>query len=97
MRAAGAAAAALVGGATLAASFRCGATLLAFYFSGSRLTELMEERKVTDDAFKAGGQRDWVQARTLEPSSGPPAYVFQTIPWPSRRHILSMQVLPACK
>ncbi len=59
--AAGAAAAAVVGGATLAASFRCGATLLAFYFSGSRLTALMEERKATDDAFKAGGQRDWVQ------------------------------------
>ena len=62
-RAAGAVAAAVVGGGTLAASFRCGATLLAFYFSGSRLTAWMEERKATDDAFKAGGQRDWVQVR----------------------------------
>ena len=60
-RAAGAAAAAVVGGGTLAASFRCGATLLAFYFSGSRLTAWNEEQKATDDAFKAGGQRDWVQ------------------------------------
>ena len=61
--AAGAVAAAAVGGGTLAASFRCGATLLAFYFSSSRLTAWMEDRKNTDDAFKAGGQRDWVQAR----------------------------------
>ena len=59
----GAVAAAAVGGGTLASSFRCGATLLAFYFSSSRLTSWMEDRKDTDDAFKAGGQRHWVQAR----------------------------------
>ena len=59
----GALAAAMVGGSTLAASFRCGATLLAFYFSSSRLTALAESRKETDDAFKPGGQRDWRQAR----------------------------------
>ena len=52
----------MVGGGTLAASFRCGATLLAFYFSSSKLTALAEERKETDDAFKPGGQRDWKQA-----------------------------------
>ena len=51
-----------MGGGTLAASFRCGATLLAFYFSSSKLTALAEDRKETDDAFKAGGQRDWKQA-----------------------------------
>ena len=58
----GALAATVVGGGTLAASFRCGATLLAFYFSSSRLTALAESRKETDDAFKPGGQRDWKQA-----------------------------------
>ena len=62
---AGAVAAAAVGGGTLATSFRCGATLLAFYFSSSRLTALAEDRKDTDDAFKAGGRRDWLQVRTL--------------------------------
>ena len=57
----------MVGGGTLAASWRCGATLLAFYTSSSRLTALAEERKETDDAFKAGGQRDWKQARGASP------------------------------
>ena len=70
--AAGAAAAAVVGGGTLAASFRCGATLLAFYFSSSRLTAWMEDRKATDDAFKAGGQRDWVQVPRLRGTCKPP-------------------------
>ena len=59
----------MVGGGTLAASFRCGATLLAFYFSSSKLTALAEERKETDDAFKPGGQRDWKQARSVSARS----------------------------
>ena len=57
----GALAAAAVGAATLAASLRCGATLLAFYAASSRLTSYREQAKAVDDDFKPGGQRDWVQ------------------------------------
>ncbi|KAK9821306.1 hypothetical protein WJX81_005893 [Elliptochloris bilobata] len=57
----GAWAAAVVGTATLAASLRCGATLLAFYVASSRLTAYRERAKAVDDEFKPGGQRDWVQ------------------------------------
>ena len=60
----GALAAVAVGATTLGASLRAGATLLAFYLSSSKLTRLLEERKQTDDDFKRGGQRDWVQVCT---------------------------------
>jgi hypothetical protein len=56
-------AAAAVGAATLAASLRCGATLLAFYAASSRLTAFREQAKAVDDSFKPGGQRDAVQVR----------------------------------
>lgn len=51
----------LVGATTLGASLRAGATLLAFYLASSKLTRLKEEAKQTDDDFKRGGQRNWVQ------------------------------------
>lgn len=57
----GAIAAAAVGCVTLGSSLRCGATLLAFFFSSSTLTRYAEEEKDNDEAFKAGGQRDWQQ------------------------------------
>lgn len=56
-------AAAAVGAATLAASLRCGATLLAFYAASSRLTAFREQAKALDESFKPGGQRDAVQVR----------------------------------
>ena len=56
-------AAAAVGATTLGASLRGGGVLLAFYLSSSKLTRLQEERKAVDDAFRRGGQRDWVQVR----------------------------------
>jgi hypothetical protein len=56
-------AAAAVGAATLAASLRCGATLLAFYAASSRLTAFREQAKAVDESFKPGGQRDAVQVR----------------------------------
>ena len=65
LRSAGALAAAAVGAATLAASLRCGATLLAFYAASSRLTAYREQAKAVDDDFKPGGQRDWVQVASL--------------------------------
>ena len=54
-----------MGAATLAASLRCGATLLAFYAASSRLTSYREQAKAVDDDFKPGGQRDWVQVTGL--------------------------------
>ena len=60
---AGAIAAVLVGAATLGSSLRAGATLLAFYASSSKLTNLKEELKEVDEDFKKGGQRNWVQVR----------------------------------
>ncbi len=58
----GAGAAALVGVATLGCSLRFGATLLAFYFTSSKLTQFKEELKVNlDDQAKKGGDRDWRQ------------------------------------
>ncbi|KAK9829199.1 hypothetical protein WJX72_004446 [[Myrmecia] bisecta] len=57
----GAASAFCVGAATLAPSFRCGVTLLAFYASSSKITAFREEAKAVDEAFKEGGQRDWKQ------------------------------------
>ena len=51
----------MVGTATLAASMRCGATLLAFYFASSRLTAYKEQKKAVEENFKPGGQRDWMQ------------------------------------
>ena len=59
LSAGGAAAATLLGGLTLASSFRLGAAVLVFYGAGSALTRLGEERKALADAsHKAGGQRD---------------------------------------
>ena len=52
-----------MGAATLGASLRAGAVLLAFYLSSSKLTRWQEERKAVDDAFRHGGRRDWVQVR----------------------------------
>ena len=45
----------------MAASLRAGVTLLAFYFSSSKLTTLMENLKDVDEGFKKGGQRNWIQ------------------------------------
>ncbi|GMH33852.1 hypothetical protein BSKO_01686 [Bryopsis sp. KO-2023] len=51
-----------VGFGSLGASLRCGITLLAFFFSSSKLTKLKESVKAEIDAdFKKGGQRNWVQ------------------------------------
>lgn len=62
LSASGALAAAAVGMGTLGCSLRLGVTLLAFYFSSSKLTQYKEELKSTlDDQAKKGGQRDWVQ------------------------------------
>lgn len=58
----GAIAAAFVGAGTLGCSLRFGATLLAFFFSSSKLTKYKGEMKeALDDSSKKGGQRDWVQ------------------------------------
>jgi len=58
----GAMAAAVVGLATLGCSLRFGATLLAFYFTSSKLTQYKEHIKVVlDDNSRKGGQRDWLQ------------------------------------
>ncbi|MEW5311050.1 MAG: hypothetical protein WDW38_002796 [Sanguina aurantia] len=58
----GAIAAAFVGAGTLGCSLRFGATLLAFFFSSSKLTKYKGELKeALDDSSKKGGQRDWVQ------------------------------------
>lgn len=58
----GALAALAVGGGTIGCSLRFGVTLLAFFFSSSKLTAFKEEYKDgLDDASKAGGQRDWKQ------------------------------------
>lgn len=62
LSASGAVAAALIGWATLAPSFRAGLVLLAFFFVSSKFTELREEEKAVDDSHKSGGgQRDWKQ------------------------------------
>ncbi|KAG9459366.1 hypothetical protein H6P81_003874 [Aristolochia fimbriata] len=46
----------------IAASFRLGALLLAFFFTSSKLTKVGEEKKRTIEAdFKEGGQRNWLQ------------------------------------
>lgn len=75
----GAAAAAVVGLATLGCSLRFGATLLAFYFSSSKLTQYKEHVKVVlDDHAKKGGQRDWLQVREVimhEINSNLPSYI----------------------
>lgn len=55
--------AAFVGGSMLACGLRAGGMLLAFFFSSSALTRLREDLKDVDDAFKAGGGRDYKQAR----------------------------------
>lgn len=62
LSASGAVAAAVVGWGTLAPSFRAGVTLLAFFFSSSKLTKLGGADKAgVDEEHKEGGQRDWVQ------------------------------------
>eukprot|EP00197_Chlamydomonas_leiostraca_P005564 CAMPEP_0202868094 /NCGR_PEP_ID=MMETSP1391-20130828/10182_1 /ASSEMBLY_ACC=CAM_ASM_000867 /TAXON_ID=1034604 /ORGANISM="Chlamydomonas leiostraca, Strain SAG 11-49" /LENGTH=519 /DNA_ID=CAMNT_0049548209 /DNA_START=350 /DNA_END=1909 /DNA_ORIENTATION=+ len=58
----GAIAAMVVGTGTLGCSLRFGCTLLAFFFSSSKLTQYKEEAKEgLDESSKKGGQRDWVQ------------------------------------
>mmetsp|Transcript_34269 Transcript_34269/g.97141 ORF Transcript_34269/g.97141 Transcript_34269/m.97141 type:complete len:355 (-) Transcript_34269:465-1529(-) len=57
----GAIAAAVVGGVTLIASFRCTVVLLGFFFASSAMTRFGERMKDIDDQHKVGGQRDWVQ------------------------------------
>jgi uncharacterized membrane protein len=45
---------------------RFGATLLAFFFSSSKLTQFKEELKEgLDEDAKKGGQRDWKQVGAL--------------------------------
>jgi uncharacterized protein (TIGR00297 family) len=62
LSASGAVAAALIGWATLAPSFRAGLVLLSFFFVSSKFTELGEDEKDVDDSHKGGGgQRDWRQ------------------------------------
>lgn len=52
----------LVGFGSLASSLRCGITLLAFFFSSSKLTRWKQEFKSRIDVeYKKGGQRDWRQ------------------------------------
>ena len=52
----------MVGLCTLGCSLRFGATLLAFFFSSSKLTQFKEELKEgLDEEAKKGGQRDWKQ------------------------------------
>ncbi len=64
LSASGALAALAVGTATIGCSLRFGATLLAFFFSCSKLTSFKDELKEgLDDAHKANGQRDWRQVR----------------------------------
>lgn len=58
----GALAAVFVGCGTIGCSLRFGLTLLAFFFSSSKLTQYKEEVKAQiDDNHKSGGQRDWIQ------------------------------------
>ena len=58
----GAVAAAGIGWATLAPSFRSGLVLLAFFFVSSQFTKLGEEEKAgIEEGHKHGGQRDWKQ------------------------------------
>ena len=57
----GALAAALVGWATLASSFRAGLVLLGFFFASSALTKFGDENKDVEEDFKKGGQRNWIQ------------------------------------
>lgn len=61
LSASGAVAAAVIGWATLAPSFRAGLVLLAFFFSSSKLTKFGDDDKAVDEDHKAGGQRDWRQ------------------------------------
>ncbi|GAX83602.1 hypothetical protein CEUSTIGMA_g11027.t1 [Chlamydomonas eustigma] len=62
LSASGAAAAAVIGTATLGCSLRFGATLLAFFFTSSKLTQFKEDFKASlDDHTKKGGSRDWIQ------------------------------------
>lgn len=52
----------LVGFGSLAVSLRCGVTLLAFFFSSSKLTRWKEGVKARIEVdHKRGGQRDWRQ------------------------------------
>jgi uncharacterized protein (TIGR00297 family) len=58
----GAVAAATIGLATLGCSLRLGATLLAFFFASSKLTQFKEDLKDgIEEGAKRGGQRDWKQ------------------------------------
>lgn len=60
----GAIAALFVGAGSLACSLRCGAVLIAFFLSSSKLTQFKEELKEgLEENAKKGGQRDWKQAR----------------------------------
>ncbi|KAF3779568.1 Transmembrane protein [Nymphaea thermarum] len=46
----------------IAASYRFGAIILVFFFTSSKLTKMGEDKKrVADDSFKVGGQRNWIQ------------------------------------
>ncbi len=63
----GAMAAAAVGLCTLGCSLRFGATLIAFFYASSKLTQYKEELKAgLDEAAKKGGQRDWRQVSRLD-------------------------------
>ena len=54
-----------VGVGTLGCSLRFAATLLAFFFSSTVLTQFREEQKAgLDDSMREGGQRDWKQVWT---------------------------------
>ena len=66
---AGAISAAVVGACTFIASFRASIVLLTFYWTSSKLTAFCEDRKSADEDFKAGGQRNWIQAKLFFISS----------------------------
>ena len=58
----GAIAAIVVGFCSFATSYRFGIILIAFYYTGSKLTKVKEDIKAKlEDEYALGGQRNWIQ------------------------------------